>query len=56
MIGDPDRRRGMAAEIARLGATLPSWTAIAEQTVGLYRRVLRERALTGAARGWSGAA
>jgi glycosyltransferase involved in cell wall biosynthesis len=56
MIGDPDRRRGMAAEIARLGATLPSWTAIAEQTVGLYSRVLRERALTGAARGWSGAA
>jgi glycosyltransferase involved in cell wall biosynthesis len=55
MIGDPERRRSMAAEIGRLGAALPSWTGIAEQTVGLYRHVLRERAQTGVARGWSGA-
>ena len=56
MIADPDRRRRMAAEIGRLVGSVPSWTAIAEQTVSLYRRALRERGMSPAARGLSGAA
>jgi glycosyltransferase involved in cell wall biosynthesis len=56
LIADPVRRRRMAAEIGRLGGSVPSWTAIAEQTVSLYRRTLRERAAGPATRGLSGAA
>jgi len=56
MISDPDRRRHMAAEVSRLVGSVPSWMAIAEQTVSLYRRALRERGMGPAARGLSGAA
>jgi glycosyltransferase involved in cell wall biosynthesis len=54
VIADPEGRLRMTAEMARLGAAIPSWTAIAEQTVGLYRRALGARAP--AAQGLSGAA
>src|SRR6185295_3614623 len=56
MISDPDRRRHMAAEVSRLVGSVPSWMAIAEQTVSLYRRALRERGMGPAACGLSGAA
>jgi len=56
LIADPERRRRMAAEIGRLVGSVPTWTAIAEQTVSLYRRTLRERGVGPAARGISGAA
>ena len=56
LITDPERRRRMAAEVGRLVGSVPTWTAIAEQTVSLYRRALRERGVGQAARGLTGAA
>ena len=56
LIADPERRRHMAAEVGRLVGSVPTWTEIAEQTVSLYHRALRERGVAPAARGLTGAA
>ena len=48
----PDRGRGMAEEARRLSETCYSWSAVAEKTVSLYRRLLEsEAAIAGEAPG-----